>query len=73
MELAFLLYELRVSYAGVLYLISFAANLGAVWSLFWKRMELYLAIRQCSLVPIVQAGRVRYAALQQMLFMAIAD
>ena len=68
-ELAFLLYELRITYAGVLYLISFAASLGAVWSLFWKRMELYLAIRQCSLVPIVQAGRVRFAACKKAFIM----
>lgn len=62
-ELAFLLcVELRVTYAAVLYLISFSASLGAVWSLHKTRMELYISIRHCSLVPIVQAGRVRYAA-----------
>ncbi|DBA90734.1 TPA: hypothetical protein ACH3X1_003944 [Trebouxia sp. C0004] len=58
-ELAYLMYELRYGYAGVLYLISFWANLAACWTLYWKRMELYTAIRQCRLVPIVQAGIVR--------------
>lgn len=60
-ELAYLMYELRYIYAGILYLISFWANSAACWTLYWKRMELYTAIRQCRLVPIVQAGIVRYA------------
>ncbi len=60
-ELAYLMYELRYYYAGILYLISFSANLASCWTLYWKRMELYTAIRQCRLVPIVQAGIVRYA------------
>ncbi|KAL0046765.1 hypothetical protein WJX82_009387 [Trebouxia sp. C0006] len=58
-ELAYLMYELRYIYAGILYLISFWANSAACWTLYWKRMELYTAIRQCRLVPIVQAGIVR--------------
>lgn len=63
-ELAYLMYELRYIYAGVLYLISFWANSAASWTLYWKRMELYTAIQQCRLVPIVQAGIVRYANSQ---------
>ncbi len=60
-ELAYLMYELRYVYAGILYFISFWANLAACWTLYWKRMELYTAVRQCRLVPLVQAGIVRYA------------
>lgn len=60
-ELAYLMYELRYVYAGILYLISFLATSASCWTLYWKRMELYNATRQCRLVPVVQAGIVRYA------------
>ncbi|KAA6417980.1 MAG: hypothetical protein FRX49_12062 [Trebouxia sp. A1-2] len=58
-ELAYLMYELRYVYAGILYLISFLATSASCWTLYWKRMELYNATRQCRLVPVVQAGIVR--------------
>ncbi len=69
-ELAYLMYELRYYYAGILYLISFWANLASCWTLYWKRMELYTAIRQCRLVPIVQAGIVRYATAMSLSYTA---
>ncbi|KAL0030950.1 hypothetical protein WJX79_003464 [Trebouxia sp. C0005] len=58
-ELAYLMYELRYVYAGILYLISLLATSASCWTLYWKRMELYNATRQCRLVPVVQAGIVR--------------
>ncbi len=70
-ELAYLMYELRYIYAGTLYLISFWANSAACWTLYWKRMELYTAIRQCRLVPIVQAGIVRYATAKGLCHTAV--
>ena len=72
-ELAYLLYDLRVSYAGLLYLFSFWANFASCQWLYRKRMELYTAIRQCHLIPIVQAGRVRYALTSMQLIVMTSN
>ena len=61
MELTYLLaLELQFVYAGLLFLFSVSAQSLACRSLYKKPMELYTAVRQCHLVPVVQAGRVRW-------------
>lgn len=65
LELAYLMYLTRYTYAGILYLISFWANLAGCQALYKKRMEMYTAIRQCRLVPLVQAGHVRFVVPTQ--------
>lgn len=58
-ELAYLFYELRYVYAGIL---SFTSALGILLgnlSLYQKRSELYKAIHQRRVVPFVQLGRIR--------------
>ena len=58
-ELAYLFYELRYVYAGILFFISALGILLGNLSLYQKRSELYRAIRQRRLVPCVQLGRIR--------------
>ena len=58
-ELAYLCYELRYVYAGILFCISTLSILFGNQSLYRERSELYNAIGQRHMVPFVQQGRIR--------------
>ena len=58
-ELGYLCYKLRYIYAIILYSISAGAVLSGNYELYKKRLELYTAVSQRHLIPIVQGGIVR--------------
>ena len=59
-ELAFTLYEQYFVYAGALLAITLLSGFASTVELYYKRLQLYRAVAQRHVVPIVQAGRVRY-------------
>lgn len=59
-ELAFTLYEQYFVYAGALLAITLVSGFVSTLELYSKRLQLYRAMAQRHVVPIVQAGRVRY-------------
>lgn len=59
-ELAFIMYEQYYAYAGLLLAITIAAGFASSYELYRKRVQLYNAVAQRHLIPIVQAGHVRY-------------
>ena len=59
-ELAFIMYKQYHAYAGLLLAITIAAGFASSYELYRKRLQLYNAVAQRHLIPIVQAGHVRY-------------
>lgn len=60
MELAFIMYEQYYAYAGLLLAITIVAGFLSSYELYLKRVQLYTVVAQRRLIPIVQAGHVRY-------------
>lgn len=59
-ELAFIVYEQYYAYAGLLLAITIVAGFASSYELYCKRVQLYTVVAQRHLIPIMQAGHVRY-------------
>ena len=63
-QLAFTMYEQYYYYAAALLSITLLSGFASTFQLYRKRLQLFQAVAQRHLVPIVQAGLVRYAKHQ---------
>ena len=59
-ELGYLYYAQFYALASALLLITVFSAFIATYALYQKRCELFQAVRQQRLIPLVQCGRVRY-------------